>query len=135
MVFGFKQQKQAVEPSRTLETSEQQKSVEPRFFEVNSAHIISIGTGIVVLILFFLKRRRILYDLKDKHVVITGGSSGIGKALAFECLEKGAVVTLMARKLPLLKEVKSELEQQFTTGKVGYLLRICLLFVLILILP
>lgn len=36
-------------------------------------------------------------SLRDKHVVITGGSSGIGFALAKTCLSEGAFVTLIAR--------------------------------------
>lgn len=43
------------------------------------------------------KARRHISSLHGKHVVITGGSSGIGFALAKECLSQGAFVTLMAR--------------------------------------
>ena len=36
-------------------------------------------------------------DWSGKHVVITGGSSGIGEALAFAVAAKGADLTLLAR--------------------------------------
>jgi len=47
--------------------------------------------------------------LKDKIVVITGGSDGIGKALAKESVKRGAKVALMARREPLLRTVQEEL--------------------------
>lgn len=34
---------------------------------------------------------------KQRHIVITGGSSGLGLALAGRLLDKGARVTLVAR--------------------------------------
>lgn len=47
-----------------------------------------------------LAARRVLYpayDLQGKRVLITGGSRGLGLALAQECLGRGARVLLMAR--------------------------------------
>ncbi|VEU41197.1 unnamed protein product [Pseudo-nitzschia multistriata] len=45
------------------------------------------------------------------HVVITGGSSGIGLSIARECIERGArVVTLLARNPEKLAAAKKELE-------------------------
>uniref|UniRef100_A0A8C6UJG7 3-ketodihydrosphingosine reductase n=1 Tax=Neogobius melanostomus TaxID=47308 RepID=A0A8C6UJG7_9GOBI len=35
--------------------------------------------------------------LNGAHVVVTGGSSGIGKAIAMECYRQGAFITLVAR--------------------------------------
>jgi 3-dehydrosphinganine reductase len=46
---------------------------------------------------------------KDKVVWITGGSSGIGKALAFELLSSGATVVLFARNIANLNAAKEEL--------------------------
>ncbi len=45
-----------------------------------------------------------LYTLKDKVVIVTGASSGIGKALALECGRRGAKVVLAARREELLKD-------------------------------
>lgn len=41
--------------------------------------------------------------------MITGGSSGLGKAVAAELLSKGAHVTLMARNMKQLQEAAQEL--------------------------
>lgn len=47
--------------------------------------------------------------MKDKVVVITGASSGIGKALAIEYASKGAKLVLAARNLDKLNRVSSQL--------------------------
>ncbi|XP_072014072.1 3-dehydrosphinganine reductase-like [Amphiura filiformis] len=49
--------------------------------------------------------------LNGAHVIITGGSSGIGKAVAAEVLNQGANVTIMARNQTRLKQAKQELEE------------------------
>ncbi len=48
--------------------------------------------------------------MKDKVVVITGASSGIGKALAFTFAEKGSQVFLGARGKDKLQEIVTEIE-------------------------
>jgi len=47
--------------------------------------------------------------MKDKVVVITGASSGIGKALAKEFASKGSKLVLGARQIEKLKEIENEL--------------------------
>jgi len=47
--------------------------------------------------------------VKNKVVVITGASSGIGKALAKECAAMGAKLSLAARRTELLEALKTEL--------------------------
>lgn len=49
--------------------------------------------------------------MKNKVVVITGASSGIGRALAKEFAAKGARLSLGARRTELLDELKSELRE------------------------
>ena len=49
--------------------------------------------------------------MKNKVVVITGASSGIGRALAKEFASRGAKLSLGARRLDLLEELKSELQE------------------------
>ncbi len=48
--------------------------------------------------------------MKDKVVIITGASSGIGKALAFELGARGAVVVIAARSKDTLEEIEAELK-------------------------
>ena len=50
-----------------------------------------------------------MISLRDKVVVITGASSGIGKATALAFAEKGAKVVLAARRVEKLKELAGEI--------------------------
>lgn len=47
----------------------------------------------------------------DCHVVISGGSKGIGKALATRYAQLGANVTIIARSLPDLEQAKRDIER------------------------
>ena len=52
-------------------------------------------------------------DLKNKVVIITGASSGIGKACAEEFARRGANLVLGARQYVNLCEITSDLEQRY----------------------
>ncbi|KAG7298986.1 hypothetical protein JYU34_017456 [Plutella xylostella] len=56
--------------------------------------------------------KRSFKDLKNKHVVITGGSSGIGKASALEAAKLGANVTIIGRDVQCLKNAVNEIIQK-----------------------
>ena len=64
---------------------------------------------VVVVAASFVRPKR--YDLRGKHVVITGGSQGIGKCVAAQVLRRGADVTLMARKEAVLVEAQAEVQK------------------------
>ena len=56
-----------------------------------------------------------------KHVVVTGGSSGIGKAIAQRLAELNAELTLVARRAPLLDDTKAEILAATPEAKVHVL--------------
>ncbi len=55
--------------------------------------------------------------LKGKTIVVTGGGSGLGKAMSTYFLELGANVVITSRNMEKLTKVKAELEEK-TGGKV-----------------
>ncbi|MDA3129085.1 SDR family oxidoreductase [Aliibacillus thermotolerans] len=55
-------------------------------------------------------------DLRGKSVIITGASSGIGEATAFQMAKKGANVALAARREDRLTKLKERIETE-TDGK------------------
>lgn len=54
----------------------------------------------------------------SKSVMITGASSGIGKALAYELAKKGYTLALTARSIEKLEEIKNDIEKQGNATKV-----------------
>ncbi|KAF5277250.1 hypothetical protein FQR65_LT00358 [Abscondita terminalis] len=52
-----------------------------------------------------------LKSIAGKHVVITGGSSGIGRSVAVLAARKGAHVTILARDVNKLKLAQADVEQ------------------------
>ena len=56
--------------------------------------------------------------MKGKTVIITGASSGIGKALAYEFASKGSKIVMGARNASKLKEIADDIQKQ--GGKVAY---------------
>lgn len=55
--------------------------------------------------------------LAGAHVMVTGGSSGIGKCLAIECYKQGAFITLVARNEDKLLQAKKEIEKHGINDK------------------
>ena len=61
-------------------------------------------------------------NLNDKHVLITGGSKGIGLACAAAFLEEGARVTLVSRNAQTLESAKGKLLADAGPGAVVHIL-------------
>ncbi len=52
-------------------------------------------------------------DFKNKTFLITGASSGLGKALSFRIAEEGGNLLLGARRREILDEIKSDIEKKY----------------------
>ncbi|XP_015126637.1 3-ketodihydrosphingosine reductase [Diachasma alloeum] len=64
---------------------------------------------LVILIAEQLLRSRRSRSVEGKHVVITGGSSGIGRSVALLAAKNGAHVTIIARNTKKLEATRNEL--------------------------
>lgn len=58
--------------------------------------------------------------LKNKTVIITGASSGIGRALAYRFAAEGANLLLAARQYPKMCEIAQDIEQQTGVKAVAF---------------
>ena len=52
------------------------------------------------------------FGLQGKHAIVTGGSRGIGKAIALELAREGVDVAIVARSKDQLEATASELEAE-----------------------
>lgn len=59
------------------------------------------------LLYFLVRPRPVQIPIKNRHVFITGGSSGIGLALAHRAASEGARVSILARSPEKLEEAKT----------------------------
>ncbi|MGP4042282.1 SDR family NAD(P)-dependent oxidoreductase [Gracilibacillus sp. D59] len=58
--------------------------------------------------------------LKDKYVLITGASSGIGEALAFDLAQQQAIPVLVARRETKLSQVSRKIEEMYAIKPIIY---------------
>ena len=56
-----------------------------------------------------------LFNLKNKSILITGSSKGIGKAIAYQCAEHGAKVIISSRKLDICEQTAEEINTKLGT--------------------
>lgn len=56
------------------------------------------------------KEGDIRLELKDKVVLVTGGSTGLGEQICYEAAKQGAIVIVSARRIDLLEDVKRKCE-------------------------
>ena len=57
--------------------------------------------------------------IKNKRVLISGGSNGIGKELAFQFAKEGCKVTLIARSESKLKKIVKKIGGKRKGGSIG----------------
>lgn len=72
--------------------------------------LLLIPLFIIAIILKFFKPGKKL-SVKGKHVVVTGGSSGIGKSVAILAAQRGAHVTILARNIDKLTAAQQEIKK------------------------
>lgn len=77
----------------------------------HQTEIILTVLGIVFVhgLIFYLVSRKPRANIRGRHVLVTGGSSGIGLWAAAECIRQGANVTIVARNVGLLEKAKEQL--------------------------
>lgn len=75
--------------------------------------LIGAGVGVGIGTASYIARRRRTIDLFDKVVVITGGSRGLGLALAEECASRGAKVAICARDAQELEIARRQVRFKF----------------------
>lgn len=61
--------------------------------------LIVVLLAVTHLSIYLYLKKKPPKDIKDRHVVVTGGSSGIGLWVAIHCAKLGAHVTIIARKV------------------------------------
>lgn len=80
------------------------------FFIIFLIFIISL----LIILALIVRPRSVTIPIKSRHVFITGGSSGIGLALAHHAVAEGATVSILARSTEKLAEAKRSI--QLATG-------------------
>lgn len=67
--------------------------------------------GVIGYIIYMLQFRRKDKNYKGQHVLIFGGSAGMGQAVAFRLAKQGATITVASRSEEKLKQTKEECER------------------------
>jgi len=76
-------------------------------------YIVIFGSQVVILNFYMSYTQKMLRDeaLEGKNIVVTGGGSGLGKAMTKYFMELGAKVAITSRNLDKLKNTAKELEE------------------------
>lgn len=77
---------------------------------------VALFAGLGVMFYTYKHLSKKAPNLKGKHVLITGGSKGIGKSLAVQVIDQGANVTILARNKEALDETKMDLLKRCTAS-------------------
>ncbi|KDO36513.1 hypothetical protein CISIN_1g030328mg [Citrus sinensis] len=76
--------------------------------------VLLLPLTLLLLLYLIVRPKPVRIPIKDRHVFITGGSSGIGLALAHQAAKEGARVSILARSGEKLEEAKQSI--QLATG-------------------
>ncbi|XP_010551765.1 PREDICTED: 3-dehydrosphinganine reductase TSC10A-like [Tarenaya hassleriana] len=76
--------------------------------------LLLVTLSLLLLLALIVRPRPVRIPIKSRHVFITGGSSGIGRALAGRAAAEGARVSILARSPDKLEEAKRSI--QLATG-------------------
>lgn len=77
--------------------------------------LLIIPISLIIILYVIVKPKPVRVPIKDRHVFISGGSSGIGLALARLCAHQGAEVSLLARNVDRLEEAQHSIKM--STGR------------------
>ena len=101
-------------------------SAAPLHWYESTYAIVGFGVAAAVIVLYlvplawqYLTAPAHLREVDGKHAFITGGSSGIGKALAIKFARRGANVTIAARNIRKLLKAKAEIEAAASEARKG----------------
>ena len=78
--------------------------------------LLAAGIGMGLTAVRYAIRRRNNFDLLGRVVVVTGGSRGLGLALAEECARQGAVLAICARDRAELETARDLLQRFYHTA-------------------
>ncbi|KAK2646935.1 hypothetical protein Ddye_022130 [Dipteronia dyeriana] len=71
--------------------------------------LLLLPLSLLFLLYAIVRPKPVKIPIKNRHVFITGGSSGIGLALAHRAAQEGARVSILARSLQKLEEAKQSI--------------------------
>ncbi|WCJ23691.1 3-ketodihydrosphingosine reductase [Euphorbia peplus] len=71
--------------------------------------LLLLPLSLLAILTLIVRPRSVKIPIKNRHVFITGGSSGIGLALAHQAASEGARVSILARSLDKLEQAKDSI--------------------------
>lgn len=77
--------------------------------------LLFLSLALLVFLAFIVRPLPVKVPIKNRHVFITGGSSGIGLALAQQAASQGAKVSILARNTSRLEDAKESI--RLSTGR------------------